>query len=96
MNTRTGTYQAWIDMLKKCLNTKHPHFEHYGGAGVKVCERWYSFTNFLRDMGPIPGKGFHIVRTDHNECFKRENCCWSVKRGNLIVEPLPLARESVR
>src|ERR1700678_98602 len=47
----SSTYRSWESMKQRCLNPNHNRYEVYGGAGVKVCERWNLFKNFLADMG---------------------------------------------
>lgn len=42
-------FNMWRNLMARCSNPKHPSFKDYGGRGIKVCERWQSFENFLSD-----------------------------------------------
>lgn len=72
---RTKTYFAWIDMRQRCLNPNNWHFKWYGGRGIKVCERWADFRNFLSDMGVKP-EGMTLERKNVNGNYDKSNCCW--------------------
>ena len=41
-------------MIARCENPGHARFQDYGGRGIRVCERWHLFENFLADMGERP------------------------------------------
>ena len=49
--TGTPTHKSWMSMIHRCTYEKHVHYHNYGGRGIKVCERWKTFENFLADMG---------------------------------------------
>jgi len=53
-------------MHKRCEDPKHVSYKHYGGRGIKVCERWNTFENFLADVGPRPSKNHSLDRSDSN------------------------------
>lgn len=48
------TYASWKGMKQRCLNPLCPSYQYYGERGIKICERWLSFDNFLADMGERP------------------------------------------
>lgn len=81
---RTRTYWVWAAMRQRCNNPKNVDYKHYGGRGIKVCDRWAWFENFLADMGEAP-EGLTLDRKNNNGDYSPENCrwaSWQVQRRN--------------
>lgn len=74
--TGTPEYQAWADMINRCLNPKNPRYKDYGGRGITVCDRWRSsFDAFYEAVGPRPA-GHLLDRIDNEGCYEPGNVRW--------------------
>ncbi len=79
--SKTKMYVAWKTMRRRCADPTHDKYARYGGRGIKVCDRWQLFENFLADMGERPA-GMEIDRIDNNGNYEPGNCRWVPHKDN--------------
>ena len=91
--SNTKTYRCWSSIIRRCTSPSNPDYKDYGGRGIKVCEHWLKFDNFLADMGQCPSKKHSIDRANNELGYFKENCRWALpkeqannKRNNRIYE----------
>ena len=77
--TTSRTYSSWNMMIQRCTNPNRDNYEAYGGRGIKVCERWRTFQNFLDDMGIRPDETT-LERNDNEGDYGPDNCRWATKK----------------
>ena len=89
--SRTKTYRTWANMLSRCRNRNTPNWKYYGGRGIRVCKRWYSFVNFLTDMGERPAK-LTIERIQNHLGYRPGNCRRATMREQRVNQRKPSPR----
>ena len=80
--SNTPTYGTWTAMVQRCTNPNRRNWRWYGALGVKICERWNMFENFLADMGTRPmGKTLDRLNPEGN--YEPSNCRWADQKTQM-------------
>lgn len=80
-------------MHTRCENPNHKDWPYYGARGIRVCKRWFSFTNFLADMGEAPDT-LTLERMNNDKGYYLENCGWMSRKEQRANQRVPSPRYS--
>ena len=88
-------YRSWRSMRARVLDKNHKDYAGYGGGGIRICERWNDFENFVKDMGERPSLKHSIDRwPDPKGNYEPGNCRWATREQQ--VEMLPQNQKGYR
>jgi len=77
--SNSKTYRCWSAIVARCTNPSDVRYPDYGGRGIKICDEWRYFKNFLRDMGEAPEDKV-IDRINNDGDYEKSNCRWASTR----------------
>lgn len=86
-------YSTWHTMRNRCSNPNNKDFAYYGGRGVRVCDRWQVFANFVEDMGPKPSRLYSIDRIDSSGNYEPGNCRWATPQQQQLNRRIPNGKD---
>ena len=75
-NSKNILYRLWKAMRHRCYCPTATSYRWYGGRGIKVCDRWHNFSNFVADMPPRPSSSHQIHRQNNDGDYEPDNCVW--------------------
>lgn len=86
-------YSRWNNMVSRCYNKDSPDYPNYGAKGIKVCDRWHNFTNYVEDVILLEGYNEDLVKTGKLQLdkdvinrealiYSPETCKWLTKSDN--------------
>ena len=69
-------YTIYSGMIARCYNTKHMHYDLYGGRGIRVCDLWkYNRQEFFKwAINNGYSDVLQLDRIDANSDYSPENC----------------------
>lgn len=81
-------YDVRRAMISRCYDPLDPAYQHYGGRGITVCERWReSVEAYVADieatLGPRPSLRHSLDRLDNNGNYDIDNLRWATQRDQL-------------
>ncbi|MDR2219743.1 MAG: hypothetical protein LBE24_04090 [Methylobacillus sp.] len=87
----TGTFdkrtrRTHYQMIRRCSENADEYTrKYYFDKGIRVCDRWMIYENFVADMGNAPD-GFTLGRIDGSKGYCPENCRWEtwVQQANNV------------
>lgn len=80
-------YAVYNGMIQRCYNHRHPHYNDWGGRGIKVCDEWkYNYQAFRKwalysgydDKKDRKYQSLDRIDNDGNYC--PENCRWATAK----------------
>ena len=92
-NSKSRLYNIWQNMKARCTNENNERYQDYGGRGIKICDDWNDYQNFI-DFAKNNGytELLSLDRIDVDGNYEPSNCRWATdeeqaknKRTSLVV-----------
>lgn len=77
--TEHPLYNTWLRMRRRCHSPGDDSYPRYGARGIRVCERWHTFANFVSDVGVKPSSKHTLDRIDVNGDYEPGNVRWATQ-----------------
>lgn len=79
---KSPAYTYWWTLRMSCSNPKSVGFAKYGARGVRFCEEWGTYDQFLKDLGERPSRHHVLVLHPEALLFAPGTCHWELKSSS--------------
>jgi hypothetical protein len=69
-------FNRWTRIFQACYNPDFPAFPTTGAKGIKMDQAWFSFEEFISDVGMPLSSADRLMRIDPNSNYTKSNCYW--------------------
>jgi hypothetical protein len=81
-------YNALVNAVHRCHNSKHKAYHNYGARGITVCDEWrlpdsyhcVGFQAFINHIGPKPSRELTLERIDNSRGYEPGNVRWATRK----------------
>ena len=82
--TNTPLYNVWRGMKARCHRKNDPGYKHYGGRGIRVCDRWINDPEAFMAwaLANNYSKGLDIDRINVDGDYEPDNCRFVTRSVN--------------
>lgn len=95
---RKKEYMIWWHIKDRCYNPNNPRYKLYGGRGVIMCNEWFDFNVFFKDIEQLEGYNeekilngkIHLDKDSkdmNNKIYCKEKCRFISKEENNKYKP---------
>ena len=80
----TKIHDLWCNMKQRCFCESAPHFQGYGGRGIKVCDEWkddfQAFYDYVSQLPHFNEDGYSLDRINNDGNYEPNNVRWATAK----------------
>lgn len=88
-------YSRWLNMIKRCYDENNKDYINYGAIGIKVCDEWKCFENYIEGVKKVEGYNEELIKKGileldkdkkNGKIYHPEYCVWITKSENVYLD----------
>jgi hypothetical protein len=78
---RSREYKKHSNMMSRCFDPNNIQAKDYSERGITVCEYLKDFSNFFKELGPLPSRAYSTDRIDNDGNYSCGHCEQCITNG---------------